>query len=118
MTNNPPILRNSALVAPFAVGVGFFFGPSTALAAAISSGVVLLNLWVLSVLGPRLVQAIARNEPGAGLFAAALVAKFLLVALATIWMASTLPPIGVALGFVPLLGGTLVTAIELARADL
>lgn len=119
MTNNPPILQNSALVVPLAVGAGLFWGTDTALTALLSSIVALSNLWVLSILGPRLVMAIAREEQGmAVLCGAGITAKFLFVAAAYVWMAKTLPPVGVALGFLPMLGGTLITAVILAKADL
>lgn len=118
MTTNPPILANSVLVAPFAVALGFLWGLETAATALLSSVVALTNLWVLSILGPRLVRAIARDEQGvAALCGAAIVAKFLLVAAIYAWMAQHLPPYGIALGFVPMLGGTLITAVVIARAD-
>src|SRR6476646_11949432 len=119
MTNNPPILQNSALVVPVSVAVGLLWGVDTAGTALLSSVVALSNLWVLSILGPRLVMAVAREEQGmAVLCGAGIVAKFVFVAAAYVWMAKNLPPNGVALGFVPMLGGTLITALVLARADL
>jgi hypothetical protein len=118
MTTNPPILPNSALVVPIAVALGFLWGPDTAATALLSSIVSLSNLWVLSILGPRLVSAIAREEQGiAALCAVAIAGKFLLVAAIYAWMAQHLPPYGIALGFLPMLGGTLITALVIARAD-
>ena len=116
MTTNPPILKNSALVLPFAVAVGALWGIDFAIAAAASGLLALANLWVLSVLGPRLVTAIAREEFSA-LWVAALVAKFILLAALLVGMVQFLPPLGIALGFVPLLVGTLITAVQLAQAD-
>lgn len=118
MTQNPPILPSSALVVPIAVALGFFWGLEGAATALLSSLVALSNLWVLSILGPRLVAAIAREEQGmAALCGLGIVAKFLLVAGLYAWMATHLPPQAVALGFLPMLGGTLITALVLARAD-
>ena len=118
MTQNPPILPNSALCVPLAVALGFLWGLEGAATALLSSLVVLSNLWVLSILGPRLVAAVAREEQGvAALCGAAIVAKFVLVAGIYVWMAKHLPPQAIALGFLPMLGGTLITALVLARAD-
>jgi hypothetical protein len=118
MTKQPPILQSSALVVPFAVALGLLWGRDTAVATLLSSIVALSNLWVLSILGPRMVTAAARDEQGMALICGAgITAKFLLVCALYVWMAKTLPPIGVAFGFVPMLGGTLITALILARAD-
>ena len=115
-TTTPPILRNAALAMPVAVGIAALWGPDHALAATVSGLLVLANLWVLSILGPRLVTAVAREELS-GLWAAALAAKFLLLAAALVGLVKVLPPLGIALGFVPLLAGTLITAIQLAQQE-
>ena len=117
MTTNPPILANSAKIVPVAVALGLAWDLQTAAAALLSSLVVLLNLWVLSLLGPMLVRDLAKEDPRAGLWAAALLAKFVLMAAAYAWMARSVPPIGVALGFLPMVGGTLLTAVMLALAE-
>jgi hypothetical protein len=115
-TTNPPILRNSALALPAAVALAALWGGDHAVAAAISGLLTLANLWVLTVVGPRLVTAIAREELSA-LWAAALVAKFILLTGALIGLLRILPPLGLALGFVPLVLGTLVTALQLAALE-
>lgn len=116
MTTNPPILRNCALALPVAIGLGALWGADHALAAAASGLLVLANLWVLTILGPRLVTSIAREELSA-LWAAALVAKFLLLAGGLLALLKVLPPLGLAFGFVPLLVGTLITALQLAKHE-
>lgn len=109
-----PLLRNCALSWPVAVGVAAGWGSQHALAAGICGGLVIGNLWLLSVLGSKLVEAIAKEDSSAALWMAALLAKFLLFAGLLALAGRTLPPLGLALGFVPLLLGTLLTGIELA----
>ena len=116
MTTNPPILRNCALALPVAIGVAALWGADHALAAAASGLLVLANLWVLTVLGPRFVTALAREEISA-LWAAALLAKFILLAGLLIGLVKVLPPLGLAFGFIPLLIGTLATALQLAQEE-
>jgi len=113
-TNTSPILRNSTLVLPVAALGAAVLSWDHAAGAAASGALMLANLWALSVLGPRLVVAIARDEP-VGLWVAALVAKFALVAVALVLLAKIVPPIAIAIGFVPLLAGTLITALQLAQ---
>lgn len=120
MTNTPPILRNSALTVPVVVAAAWaVWGPDHALAAALSSALLLANLWSLSVLGPRVVEGVAApgGDPWLGLWAAAIAAKFLLLAGAFVALARLLPPVGMAVGFVPMLLGTFLTALQLARAQ-
>jgi hypothetical protein len=96
--------------------VGFVYDQQIGIAAAISGVLVLFNLWLYSVLGPRLVTAVARQE-GLGLWGAALLAKMVLM-VGSVWLLLTfLPPQGVALGFVPLMLGTLATGVQLAMSD-
>lgn len=116
MTTNPPILRNSALSLPLAVACGAAHSGEAAVAAALSSLLVLGNLWVLSVVGPRLVKSLADGE-FPGFWASALAAKFFLLLGGFVALTRVLPPFGVAMGFVPLLVGTLVTAVQLAQAE-
>lgn len=116
MTTNPPILRNSALALPVAVALGAAHSGEGALGAGLASLLVLGNLWVLSVVGPRLVKSLADGE-FPGLWAAALVAKFFLLVGGFVGLVQVLPPIGVAMGFVPLMVGTLATAVQLAQAE-
>lgn len=104
------------LSVPLGVVCGAFDGVEGAVAAFVSSAVVIANLWVLSVLGPRLVTSLAREESPM-LWAAALAAKFALLIGVFLGMLRVFPPMGVAMGFVPLLVGTLATGIQLARAD-
>lgn len=135
-TTDPPILRNSALATPFVVlAVGLALGWSEALGAAVGAGLVLANLWVLSVVGPRLVSSLAREElasrgvgndpsggsaPGTGatsppvFWMVALLAKFVLLIGAFALLFRFLPAFGLLLGFVPLMLGTLGTGITLA----
>jgi hypothetical protein len=111
-TNHPPILRFSALAAPLAVAAGAAWGTDVALAAAISAGLALTNLWAWSVLGPRLVGSLAADDGGSGLFAAALATKTLLVLGLVAWLlVSGWSPVGLALGLVPLPIGTLLAAL-------
>lgn len=127
MTTHPPILRNSVLATPITLGVAAVFGLATgspsasraaelAVAAAVSSGVVLLNLWVLSVLVPPMIRAIARQEAPL-LWSSALVAKFILLFVTYYLLFQFLPPFGLGLGFISLMVGTLITGIELAWQD-
>jgi hypothetical protein len=91
-------------------------GVDHAVAAGVAGALVLLNLWVLSVLGPRVVRSLARGEPPT-LWVAAIGAKFVLFVGAFVLLLKALPPLGIALGFVPLLAGTLITGIWLAAQD-
>lgn len=116
MTNDPPILRNSLIATPITVGLASSFGVDHAVAAGVSSALVLVNFWVLSVLGPPIVRALARGESPA-LWVAALLAKFALFFGAYYLLFQILPPFGLGLGFVSLLIGTLLTGIQLARQD-
>ena len=120
MTTSPPILRNSLLALPVAVGVAWAaWGPDHALAAAASTGLIAANLWTLSVLGPRVVEGFATEEPDPWLtlWVGAIAATFLLLVGAFLVLLRFLPPAGVAMGFVPLLVGALVTALQLARLE-
>lgn len=115
-TTTPPILRNCAFASPLAILVAIPLGMDHVVAAAISTSLVLANLWALSILGPRLVQSVAK-ETFAGLWLAALGAKFILIAAILVGLVQVLPPLGVALGFVPLMVGTLVTGLQLAQLE-
>jgi hypothetical protein len=115
--NDPPILRNSALAAPLVVlGVALTLGAGDAVGAAIGSAVVLVNLWVLSVLGPRLVKALARDESTV-LWMVALAAKFVLLIGTFFVLLRTVSPFGLMLGFVPLMVGALGTGMQLALQE-
>jgi hypothetical protein len=116
MTTDPPILRNSALATPFALAVGALFGWDHVLAAAVSSAVLVGNLWVLSILGPPLVRSLARGTQPA-LWVAALLAKFVLLFGVYALLFQFLPPLGLGLGVVTLMMGTLLTGLELARRE-
>ena len=120
MTNSPPILRNSLLTAPVAVLLAWaLWGSDHALAAAVSSALIAANLWVLSVVGPRVVSGFASEEPDPWLtlWVGAIASKFLLLVGAFLVLLRFLPPLGVAMGFVPMLAGALVTALQHARLD-
>jgi hypothetical protein len=120
-TTHLPILRCSALSAPFAVLGSAVFGPGAVAAAAVSSLVVLVNLWVLAVLGPRLVGSLAANDGEgdgtAGLWAAALCGKFVLILAVFVGLVQVLPPVGLAMGFLSIPAGTVVAALLPARSD-
>lgn len=116
MTTNPPILRNSLLATPLAVVAGLAISVPDAFAALVSSVVILANLWILGVLGPRLVTSLARDESPT-LWVVALLAKFVLLIVVFVAMLQVLPPFGLAMGFLPMLVGTLATGIQLARAE-
>ncbi|HHO50458.1 MAG TPA: hypothetical protein ENK18_06175 [Deltaproteobacteria bacterium] len=116
MTTTPPILRNCALASPLALLGAAPLGLDHVVAATLSTSLVLANLWALSILGPRLVQSVA-EETFAGLWLAALGAKFILIAAILVGMVQILPPMGIALGFVPLLVGTLATGLQLAQVE-
>jgi hypothetical protein len=116
MTTNPPILRNSLLATPVAVLAGLVSSVPDAFAALVSTGVVLGNLWVLGVLGPRLVTSVAQGESTV-LWVGALLAKIVVVIGVFVAMLQVLPPFGLAMGFLPMLVGTLVTGVQLARLE-
>jgi hypothetical protein len=101
---------------PLAVVAGLLNSTNDAVAALVSSAVVLGNLWILSVLGPRLVKSIAREESPV-LWVAAILAKFVLLMVLFVAMLKVLPPFGLVMGFLPMLVGTLVTGIQLAREE-
>lgn len=113
-TMTPPILRNFVLASPIAILGAAPLGVDHVVAAALSTALVMANLWALSILGPRLVQSVAK-ESFPGLWLAALGAKFTLIAMALVGMVKFLPLMGIALGFVPLVIGTLVTGLQLAQ---
>src|SRR5262245_4678605 len=113
MTNNPPILRNSLLALPVAPLVGLTSSVTDAVAALLSGLMVVGNLWVLSVLAPRLIRSIARGESPA-LWMAALLAKFALLVLLWGALLRNLPALGLVMGFLPMLVGTLVTGLQYA----
>jgi hypothetical protein len=122
MTKTPPILRNSALSIPLGVVAGAFMSWPDAASALVSSLVVIGNLWVLSVLSPRALEALARSAEGesgadVGLWMGAIAAKFVLLLLLYLAMLQFLPPFGLAMGFVPMLVGVLVTGIQLALEE-
>jgi hypothetical protein len=112
-TTPHPILRLSALAAPLAVaGAAAWGGAEVAAAAAVSSGVLIGNLWLWSVLGPRLVGSLAADDGGAGLYAAALAAKTLLVLAVVAWLlTSGWSPAGLAIGLAVLPVSTLLAAL-------
>jgi uncharacterized membrane protein len=117
MTNHPPILRYSALALPLAVGPAFTVSVQHGVGATCSAVLLLVNFWVLSALGPRVVAGFAREEgdPFMALWLSALVAKLLLLVGAFLWMVRVFPPPAVAVGFLPILLGTLGAAVQLAR---
>lgn len=108
------LLRNCALSWPVAVGVAALWSTPHAIAAGLSGAAVLLNLWLLSVLSGKLVEGIAREDSSTGLWMAALFAKFILFAGLLAAVGRFFPLLGVALGFLPLTLGILVTGIEIA----
>jgi hypothetical protein len=113
MTNNdPPILRYGALSAPaVAICVGAALGLDHGVGAAVGAAVVLLNFWVLSVLGPRVVASVARDEPPT-FWILALLAKFVLLIGGFFLLFQVLPAFGLLLGFVPMMIGTLAAGIH------
>jgi len=115
MTTELPILRSVLISAPVAVAGAALLGADEALAATVSAGVVLLNLGIMAVLGPRLVGSVAADDGQAALWGAALCAKFLLLLGIYAGLVRILPPVGLAIGFVPLLLGTLLAALVSAR---
>lgn len=130
MTTTLPILKNSALAIPLGIVIGAFAGPADAVAALVSSLVVIGNLWLLHILSARALAALARQysekspgddsgESGAEvmLWMGALGAKFVLLLLLYLGMLKFLSPFGLAMGFVPMLVGVLVTGIQLALAE-
>ena len=117
MTNHPPILRCSVLALPLAVGPAFAVSVEHALAATCSSLLLLLNFWVLATLGPRVVSGFAAPEgdPWLALWISALGAKLVLLVGAFLLLVKVFPPPAVAVGFLPILLGTLGAAVHLAR---
>jgi hypothetical protein len=95
----------------FAVSVGHGLG------AVLASLLLLGNFWVLGTLGPRVVTGLAAPEgdPWLALWVGAIAAKFFLLVAAFVWLAQTFPAAGVAVGFLPILLGTLAAAVQMAR---
>ncbi len=116
-TSELPLLRNCAVSWPVAVGVAAFWSPAHAIATGISGGLVIANLWLLSVLSSKLVEGIAREDARTALWMAALFAKFALFAGLLALVGRSFPLLGVAFGFLPLLLGTLLTGIEIALKE-
>ena len=117
MTNHPlMIVKNCALALPLGVVAGALYGAEHALAAGLSSLVLLANLWALSVLGPRVVHSLARGESPV-FWMVAIGAKFVLLMAIFLGLVRVLPAIGLAMGFVPLIVGTLATGIVLGLAE-
>jgi hypothetical protein len=111
-TNDPPILRYGALSAPaVAICVGAVLGLEHGAGTAVGSAVVLTNFWVLSVLGPRVVASVARDEPPT-FWVLALLAKFVVLIGGFFLLFQVLPPFGLLLGFVPMVVGTLAAGIH------
>ena len=116
-TADPPILAASAIaVVPVVVGVWVTLGPEHALGAAVGSCLVLFNLWLLSVLGPRVVASLAKDEPPT-MWVLALMAKFAILVGGFFALFQVLPAYGLLLGFVPMLLGTLGAGVRLALAE-
>jgi hypothetical protein len=99
-----------------AVVVGSVLGVDQGIACLVGSAAVLGNVWVLSILGPRLVGALARGRDP-WLWSVALFAKFFLVIGLFLLMYRVLPAFGLLLGFVPLMLGTLATGLQLAARE-
>ena len=117
MTTHPPILRSSALALPLVVGPAFAVSVGHGLGAVLASLLLLGNFWVLGTLGPRVVTGLAAPEgdPWLALWVGAIAAKFFLLVAAFVWLAQTFPAAGVAVGFLPILLGTLAAAVQMAR---
>ncbi len=115
-TTQPPLLRNAALSLPIAVVVGALWGVEHAFAAAVCGAVVLGNLWMLSVLAPRVVHSVSRGESPA-LWVGMLGLKFVVLTAIVLGMARYFPPLGVALGFLPMVLGTLATGVQMAQEE-
>jgi hypothetical protein len=113
------LFRNAVLLVPLAVLPGLWASPAHGLAAFLSSVVLLANFRALSILGPRLVMGSADpdGDPWLPLVGGGLVIKTGVLLLAFRLMLRHLPPEGVALGFLPILLGTLVTAFQLTRLE-
>ena len=117
MSNDPPILQFSALAAPFvALGTAALIDVDHALGTLVGSIVVLFNFWLLSVLGPRVVASVAREEPPT-FWVIALLAKFMLLIGAFFVLFRFLPPFGLLLGFVPMVIGTLAAGVQAALIE-
>lgn len=109
---DPPILRYGALSVPVvALCSGAALGLDHGVGTAVGSGVVLLNFWVLSVLGPRVVASLAREEIPT-FWVMALVAKFVVLIGLFFLLFQILPPFGLLLGFVPVMLGTLAAGVH------
>ena len=116
MTINRLLLRNAALCVPVSVGLGVLWSWDHAVAALISCLVVVVNLWVLSILGPRVVMSLSKQQ-NPTFWMALLGLKFIVLACVLIVLVRGYPPVGVALGFVPLVLGGLITGIELGLEE-
>lgn len=118
MTSHPPILRYSALALPLAVGPAFAVSVVHGVGATCSALLLLANFWVLSVVGPRIVAGMAKEDgdPWMPLWVSALVAKLGLLVAAFLWLIRVFPAPAIAVGFLPILLGTLVAAVQMGRA--
>lgn len=135
MMTTPQILRNSVLSIPVGVLAGACASWEDAGAALLSSIVCVANLWSLSILTERAIDALASQqgpepldgqEPGAeargdgfasALWFGAIAAKFILLLLLYWGMLQVLPPFGLAMGFVPLMVGIFITGLLQARTQ-
>jgi hypothetical protein len=115
MTPELPIFRSVLLAAPLAVAGAALLGADQAPAAAASAAVVLVNLGLLALLGPRLVASVAADDGQTIFWGAALCAKFVLLLAIYAALLRVLEPVGLAIGLTPLLLGTLLAAIVSAR---
>lgn len=114
---DPPILPYSAVaILPVAAMVWLSIDLPHALGSVVGSAVVLFNLWLLSVLGPRLVASLAGDRSPV-MWLLALFAKFVLLIAVFFSLFRVLPPYGLLLGFVPMLVGTLAAGVRMALAE-
>lgn len=109
------LLRNVALSWPLAVGASaLLWGGAHAAGAAITGALVVGNLWVLRLLSSKFVEGVARESAATSLWGLALLAKFAVFAGLLLWVGDSVPVLGLAVGFAPLVLGALFTGIEIA----
>lgn len=116
MTTTTPLLRNVAVCIPLTVGIAGLFDVQVAIGATASGLLVLANLLALRWLVSGIVTAVAEQRSPVLLMSLA-VAKFVLFTVLLLAISRAVPPMGLVLGFVPMVAGTLLTGIELALRE-
>jgi hypothetical protein len=117
MTDSTAMVRDSALLLPLAVGIGWgWLGPSAA-GAVLASGLVGIgNLWLAGRLVRKLSRAVERGEPG-GPVVGLLASKFAVLLGAYALLLWLLDPLAVALGVLVVPAAATVGGLVRAALD-